>query len=188
MRSELTHKFRSKDTGSKLKLVRIIGRLVGGPARQTCLLHERLSSTFHTVLIVGTPSPGENDMAYLLSGEWNVQRVPEMGREISFASDIVAFWRIFRLLRAERPDIVHTHTAKAGALGRLAAWVAGVPVIVHTYHGHVFEGYFSRRKTWVYRQVERVLGCLSTQVIAISESQRRELSCKYGIVSKDKVT
>src|SRR5207245_2492062 len=88
----------------------------------------------------------------------------------------------------ERPDIVHTHTAKAGALGRLAAWVAGVPAIVHTYHGNIFHGYFGPLTGRIYLAIEQVLGRLSTKVIAISESQQEEICSKYRVVPRGKVS
>jgi len=170
------------------KVVRIIGRLnVGGAARQACLLHSRLAGPFQTRLIAGSLAEGEEDMSYLLASEGGVVRVPQMSRKISPWSDCVAFWKIFRLLRRERPDIVHTHTAKAGALGRLAAWLAGVPFIVHTYHGNVFYGYFGRFKSRIFLGIERLLGRISTQVIAISDSQRQELWAKYRVVPQEKV-
>src|SRR5215472_4384398 len=156
----------------KHKIVRILGRLTGGPARHACLLHERLVPQFDTRLIVGGLSPGEHDMSYLLTSSANIVRVDEMGRRVSLFSDVRALWKLFVLLRREKPEIVHTHTAKAGALGRVAAWLAGVPVIVHTYHGHVFHSYFSPTKTRIYRAVEKTLGSIKTQVVAISKSQR----------------
>ncbi|HEY1937175.1 MAG TPA: glycosyltransferase [Candidatus Angelobacter sp.] len=167
--------------------MRILGRLTGGPARQACLLHERLTPAFETRLVTGSLSAGEHDMSELLSSSSNVLRLKAMSREISW-SDIRAFWDIFKFLRRERPDVVHTHTAKAGALGRLAAWLAGVPVIVHTYHGHVFYGYFGRAKTRAYLTVERALGRVTSRVIAISASQREELSGKYAVVSPQKIS
>ena len=103
----------------KPKVVRIIARLnVGGPARQACILHEKLAPYFDTHLVIGGLADGEQDMSYLLSSRRNVLQLPQMSREVSFWSDVLAFWRILRFLRKERPDIVHTHTAKAGALGR----------------------------------------------------------------------
>ena len=172
----------------KPKLVRIIARLnVGGPARQVCILHEKLAPYFDTYLIVGGLTDGEQDMSYLLASERNVFRLPQMSREISLWADAIAFWRILKFLRKERPDVVHTHTAKAGALGRLAAWLAGVPVIVHTYHGNVFQGYFGPLRNRIYLAVERMLGHLSTQVIAISESQQQEICMKYHAVPRRKI-
>ena len=168
------------------KVVRIIGRLVSGPARNACVLHQELGGKFETRLICGSPCAGEHDMGYLLSSEEHVIRLPEMSREISW-SDVRALWKIWRILRRERPHVVHTHTAKAGALGRVAAWLAGVPVVVHTYHGHVFHGYFSKRKTAVFLALERQLARITTRIIAISESQREELSGRYAVAPRDKV-
>lgn len=169
------------------KVVRIIGRLVSGPARQACLLHQELLSGFQTRLICGCPCPGEHDMGYLLGSEEHVLRLAGMSREISLA-DLKAFWDIYRFLRRERPQLVHTHTAKAGALGRSAAWLARVPVIVHTYHGHVFHGYFSPQKTKLFLALERLLGRITTRVVAISESQKEELSGRYQVVPPEKVS
>jgi glycosyltransferase involved in cell wall biosynthesis len=171
------------------KVVRIIARLnVGGPARQACMLHERLAADFETRLVTGRLDKGEQDMSYLLSSARDVLRLAEMSRKVSLWSDLKAFWKIFRILRQEQPQIVHTHTAKAGALGRVAAWLAGVPVIVHTYHGHVFEGYFSPLKSKLCLAIERMLGRLCTRVIAISESQKQEFVAKYRVVPEDKLS
>jgi len=178
-----------KDKSEKPKVVRIIARLtVGGPARQVCLLHEELVPHFDTRLVIGSLAAGEEDMSYLLSSEENVVRLPQMSREISAWSDAVSLWRMFRLLRKERPAIVHTHTAKAGAVGRIAAWLAGVPIIVHTYHGNIFHGYFSPLKTRAFLTIERLLSRISTQVIAISDSQFREICVQYRAVPKEKVS
>jgi glycosyltransferase involved in cell wall biosynthesis len=171
------------------KLVRIIARLnVGGPARQACLLHDKLVDHFDTHLITGSLAHSEQDMSYLLSSEHHVLRLPQMSREISFWADSLAFWTILKFLRKERPGIVHTHTAKAGALGRLAAWLAGVPVIVHTYHGHVLDGYFGVFKSKAYLSLERMLGRLSTRVIAVSESQLQDLCFTYRVVPRNKIS
>jgi glycosyltransferase involved in cell wall biosynthesis len=169
-----------------LKIVRIVGRLTGGPARQACLLHERLAGAFNTRLVMGSLSPGEHDMSDLLSSQDHVLKLDAMSREVSW-SDARAFWKIFQFLRKECPDVVHTHTAKAGALGRVAAWLAGVPVVVHTYHGHVFHGYFGTAKTRIYLAIERALGRLTSCVIAISPSQREELSGDYEVVPRQKI-
>lgn len=171
------------------KLVRIIARLnVGGAAQQVCMLHERLSSAFETYLITGSLAEGEHDMGYLLSAEKNVLRLPKMSREVSLLSDALTFWKIYRFLRKTRPQIVHTHTAKAGALGRFAAWLARVPVIVHTYHGHVFHGYFNRATTRMFLSIERFLGKISTRIIAISESQWQDLALKYRVAVPEKIS
>lgn len=173
---------------TKPKLVRIIARLnVGGPARQACLLHGELSTDFEPWLVFGSLAEGEHDMSHLLGSETRVLRLPQLSRKISLWSDAVTFWRIWRFLRQQRPGIVHTHTAKAGAIGRLAAWLAGVPVIVHTYHGHVFKDYFSPWKSKLYLYIERALGLVTTQVIAISQSQLHDLGYKYRVVPLEKI-
>jgi glycosyltransferase involved in cell wall biosynthesis len=174
---------------SKPKIIRIIARLnVGGAAQQVCTLHEKLAGYFDTRLIVGSLAEGEEDMGYLVSTAHHVFKVPAMSREVSLWADLAAFWTIFKLLRNERPQIVHTHTGKAGALGRLAAWMARVPVIVHTYHGHVFYGYFGDLKTKLIVKIERLLGKLSSQIVAISESQVQELCWQYRVVPQDKIS
>jgi glycosyltransferase involved in cell wall biosynthesis len=171
----------------KPKLVRITARLtMSGATRQVCILHEQLAPFFETSLIIGSLAHGEGDMSYLLPSEHDVFRLPEMSREVSVWADFLAFWKILRILLSERPDIVHTHTAKAGALGRLAAWMARVPVVIHTYHGHVLHGYFGAMKSRFYLALERVLGRLSTRLITISDSQLEELCEGYHVAAREK--
>jgi glycosyltransferase involved in cell wall biosynthesis len=171
-------------TDRRLRVMRIIARLnVGGPAIHTVLLTARLDpERYRTTLVVGEPGEGEGDMAYLAS-ERGVHPITigELGRAIRPTDDLVAFWKLFRLMRSERPHVVHTHTAKAGTLGRLAAVAARVPVRVHTFHGHVFAGYFSPAKTRVFLIIERALARVTDRIIAISESQRRDLSELYRV-------
>jgi glycosyltransferase involved in cell wall biosynthesis len=168
----------------RLRVMRIIARLnVGGPAIHTVLLTARLDpEKYRTTLVVGEPGEGEGDMSYLAS-ERGVSPVTigELGRAIRPTDDLVAFWKLFRLMRRERPHVVHTHTAKAGTLGRLAAVAARVPVRVHTFHGHVFSGYFSPTKTRAFLAIERALARVTDRIIAISESQRRDLSELYRV-------
>ncbi|TMQ67763.1 MAG: glycosyltransferase family 4 protein, partial [Candidatus Eisenbacteria bacterium] len=142
-------------------VLRIIARLnVGGPAIHTALLTARLDDQgFRSLLVTGTPGQHEGDMSYLARQLGVEPRViPELGRDLSWRDDLVAFGKLVRLMRELRPQIVHTHTAKAGAIGRLAALVAGVPIRVHTFHGHVFRGYFSPLKSQVFLWIERLLG------------------------------
>jgi hypothetical protein len=101
-----------------------------------------------------------------------------MSRPVRLWSDLLAFLRIFRILRREQPDLVHTHAAKAGTLGRLAATLLRVPVRVHTYHGHVFHGYFGTLQTRIWLAIERTLNKITTRTVVISESQE-ELVEKY---------
>ena len=173
---------------SPLKIVRIIGRLnVGGPARQACLLHERLRPEFHTVLISGRPDHGEEDMSYLLSSHDGVHWIDSMSRPVRFISDLRSLIAIYRILRREKPDIVHTHTAKAGTLGRIAAILAGVPVRIHTFHGHVFAGYFGPFKARIYLAIERLLARFTTRIVTVSEGQAEELAQEYKVAPRSKI-
>lgn len=181
-------------TGDKVRdlaqprVVRIIGRLnVGGPARQACYLHDALAGSFETHLIVGRIADGEEDMSYLLSNHRNVHTVTAMSREVRFGADLRAAIQMYRILRRLRPDIVHTHTAKAGTLGRVMAWLARVPIRIHTFHGNVFDGYFGGSKAGFFRWIERCLGRISTRIVAISPSQSEDLTGKYRVADKQKV-
>jgi len=159
------------------RVVRVIARLnVGGPAWHVVLLSAGTERRYPTVLVAGNIPRGELDMSGLAT-ELGVEllRIPELGRTVRPLDDLVALWKLWRMFRATRPEVVHTHTAKAGTLGRLAAWLAGVPIRVHTFHGHVFHGYFGRVKTFLFLTVERILARLTTKVVAISPRQADEL-------------
>jgi glycosyltransferase involved in cell wall biosynthesis len=174
---------------SNPKVVRIIGRLnVGGPARQACFLHQALRDNFDTVLIAGRLDEQEGDMSYLLTSENGVRWIRSMSRPVRLWSDFMAFLHIVRVLRAEQPDLVHTHAAKAGTLGRVAAVLVGVPVRVHTYHGNVFHGYFGALQTRIWIAIERALNKVTTRTVLISESQVDELVDKYNVVSPQKAS
>jgi len=171
------------------KIVRIIARLnVGGPAIHTVLLSSELEKRgYKNILVCGRVSDSEGDMTYLARDN-NVAPViiPDLGREISLIKDIKAFIAIFLLLRREKPDIVHTHTAKAGALGRLAAFCAGVPVKVHTFHGHVFDGYFNPVRVKAFLAIERILALFTDRVIAISPRIKDEIVNTLKVVKASK--
>lgn len=173
----------------QIKVVRIIARLnIGGPAIQAVLLTKGLPSTsFSSILIAGVVGDMEGDM----TGE--AQRngvvpviIPELGREISWRHDLAALWKLIRILRQVKPHLVHTHTAKAGFLGRLAAWVAGVPVKVHTFHGHIFHGYFGPKRTKLFLRLERWMARMTDRLVVVSESQREELALTYKIADRSK--
>ena len=177
-------------TTGRIKVARVIARLnVGGPAIHTILLTAGLDRTrFEPLLVTGVVGPHEGDMLNL-AAEKGVSPVflTELGREIHPWRDLVTFVRLFRLFRRQRPKVVHTHTAKAGMVGRLAARLARVPVVVHTFHGHVFHGYFGPLKTRFFIILERFLARLSDCIITVSEGQRRELVA-YGIAPLEKIT
>lgn len=170
-------------------VVRIIARLnVGGPAIQAITLTQRLSERgYSTTLVRGREESDEGNMDYLAEA-LGVRPVclKWMRRNPSWR-DLLALVSLVRLLWRERPRIVHTHAAKGGTLGRLAALMASVgrcrPVIVHTYHGHSLSGYFSPRTATVYRLIERALARISDRLIAVSEEVCDELVA-MGIAPK----
>ncbi len=171
-----------------LKVVRIIGRLsLGGATHQACLLHGELDGKFQTVLIAGLMEEGESSMSFLLTKRDDIYFVGSMRRSVQPWQELKALVKIMRILHRERPDVVHTHCSKAGALGRLAAALMGVPVRVHSYNGHVFSGHFGPLKSRAYVWVERALNRISTGAIAISESQAHDLTEVYQVVSPEKM-
>ena len=112
--------------------------------------------------------------------------IPEMYRELNPFRDYKSYYKLRKLIREFKPDIVHTHAAKAGAVGRLAAAHEGVPIIIHTFHGHVFHSYFGPAKTRVFLEIERYLAKHSTKIIALSETQKHELSNIYKVAEGSK--
>lgn len=176
-------------TPRPIRVMRIIARLnVGGPALHVTLLAERLAPPeFESTLVCGRIGPGEGDMAYLAE-ERGITPVfvPELGRELHPLRDLVTLFKLWRLMRRLKPDVVHTHTAKAGFVGRWAAWLARVPVRVHTYHGHVFHGYFGAAKTRLFLTLERLTARLTDRLITISPALRDELAGVYRVAPAQK--
>jgi GT2 family glycosyltransferase len=178
----------------KIRILRIIARLnIGGPAIHVALLTNGLDARrFQSTLIAGRVSSQEGDMSYLFDGfDEKPIMIPELQREPNFIKDLRSLYLVYKILRRERPDIVHTHTAKAGAIGRIAVFlhnlIHGKKVrVVHTFHGHVFRGYFGKLKSLFFLRVERLLARIADVIIAISESQKSELSSKYHIAPTSK--
>lgn len=172
------------------KILRILNRFnLGGPTYNAAYLTKYLGSEYETLLVGGPNDPSEKNSQFIVNG-LGVEPliIPEMLREISPVSDYHAFRRIKQLIRDFQPDIVHTHASKAGALGRHAAISMKVPVVVHTFHGHVFDAYFSQWKTSFYKTIERHLARKSNRIIAISENQKFDLTTRYQICHEDKVS
>ncbi len=157
-------------TSAPIRLIRVITRMnIGGPSRHVAILATGCRPEFETTLLIGDPDEREGSLENdaVMRGAI-VVHVPRLRRRLSPLEDLLALWWLYRRFRRERPAIVATHLAKAGTLGRLAAALAGVPVRVHTFHGHVLDGYFGRVNTFVFLTVERWLGRLTTQFVAIS--------------------
>lgn len=173
----------------RLTVFRVITRLnIGGPAIHAILLTRGLQNErFRSVLVSGQEGPAEGNLLDL-ADRCGVQplMVEDLGREVSPASDLRAAWRLYRLMRKERPHIVHTHMAKAGTAGRLAARLARVPIVLHTYHGHVFHSYFGPLKTSLFLNIERLLGRFTDRIIAVGDQQREEL-VQYRVAPAEKI-
>jgi glycosyltransferase involved in cell wall biosynthesis len=166
------------------RILRIINRYnIGGPTYNAAYLSKFLPPEYTTTLVGGSPQPHEAHSGFILDQlEAQYIEIPEMGRSVRLLDDLRAFRKICALIRLHQPDIVHTHAAKAGALGRVAARWCGVPVVVHTYHGHVFEGYFTGLKNRLVKWTERLLGRMTTAIIAISPIQKQQITAQHRIV------
>ena len=164
-----------------LRIVHVIARLnVGGAALHVLqLAAEQRRRGHHVLVVAGTLAPGEESMEYLVEElDVPLRRLPALQRELSPAGDARAVRELIAIIHAERPDVLHTHTAKAGGTGRVAALLtrgARPDVVVHTYHGHVLRGYFGRGKETFYRTLERVLAHATDRLIAVSEEVRDDL-------------
>lgn len=171
------------------RILRIINRLnLGGPTYNAAYLSRYLPGRYETLLAAGMKDDSEESSEYIVE-QMGLKPVyiPDMRRELSPAADYHSYRYIRKLIDDFKPDIVHTHAAKAGTLGRLAAIHANVPVIVHTFHGHVFHSYFGRIKTQFFLTVERYLASKSSAIIAISKTQKIELVNHYKLCNEQKV-
>lgn len=181
-----------------IRILRLIARLnIGGPAIQTLTLTRALSADgYRSLLACGTISPWEGDMAYLAE-DLGIQPhfIEAMGREISPYRDVKALLKLRRIIRRFKPHILHTHTAKAGFLGRFAALSVNRALpeskrirMVHTFHGHTFHSYFSRHKTLLFICVERFLARFTNRIVVISRRQKEDICHNYHITDPKKVT
>ncbi|HEU5491665.1 MAG TPA: glycosyltransferase, partial [Gaiellaceae bacterium] len=176
-----------------IRILRVIARLnMGGPAIHVSNLAAGLESRgYHTTLVAGSLARGEDSMAYVAERLGvSVVDVPEIQREVAPLHDAQSIRRLTAIMRRERPHILHTHTAKAGALARAAALAAGSarpPIVVHTFHGHVLKGYFGPGRTAFFKQVERAFARSTDVLVAVSPEVRDELVA-HGIAPADKFT
>lgn len=179
----------------RIKILRIISRLnIGGPAIHVQVLTKELNhDKFDSMLIIGTVSPNEGDMRYIFDSiDSKIVYVPELGREINFAKDIQALIAIFKILLREKPHIVETHMAKAGFSGRLAVFFYNMIyrqkiICMHTFHGHVFDGYFSKSKSFVFIYLERMIAKYTDIIISLSKTQKHEFAEEYRIAPAKKI-
>jgi len=171
------------------KIIRIINRFnLGGPSYNVAFLTKYLESDYETLLIGGQHEKNEKSSMHILDDlDLKPIIIPEMQRSLNPYKDQIAYRKIQNIIKEFKPDIVHTHAAKAGALGRRAAYKLGVKQIYHTFHGHVFHSYFSDFKTRIFKEIERNLAKKTTKIIAISEIQKKELSKIHGICPEEKI-
>ena len=182
---------------SRIRVIHIITRLDrGGSAQNTFLTamgHDK--SKFSVGLVYGSPKTMSADDATLLNADLqrldragvSVFHVPTLVREINPVLDAWATVALWRLLRRERPEVVHTHTSKAGAVGRLAAWLARVPAVIHTPHGHIFYGYYGTAASALIRLVERLLAKITDRIVTLTDRGAQE-HVHYRIARAKKFT
>lgn len=171
------------------RILRIINRLnLGGPTHNVALLSKYLQPEYETLLLSGMREDDEASSEHILNDLCiQPQYIGNMYRSINPLKDLPAYREIKKIIKDFKPDIVHTHAAKPGALGRLAAYESGVKAIVHTYHGHVFHSYFTPYKTQFYIQLERFLSKITHKVIALSQQQKYELTHQFNICKPNKI-
>ncbi|NQY10157.1 MAG: glycosyltransferase [Flavobacteriales bacterium] len=171
------------------RVLRIINRFnLGGPTFNVTYLSKYMSDEYETMLIGGEKEDSEDSSIFILENlGLKPVLIPEMKRSINPINDLKAYYKIKKIIKDFKPDIVHTHAAKSGALGRLAAYNCNVPVIVHTFHGHVFHSYFSNVVTNLFKILERYLASKSTCIVAISEIQKEEISGIHKICPPEKM-
>jgi glycosyltransferase involved in cell wall biosynthesis len=185
----------------RIKIIRILSRLnIGGPALHTILLTEAMNNErFHSILVKGVEAPLEGNMMYYAKQK-GVKPIiiNEMGRDISLIKDIISLLKIYRIIKLEKPDIVHTHTAKAGFLGRFVVMLYNLNhcfhinsdrskiIVFHTYHGNVLSGYFGKIKSSVFIYIEKFLSRFTTNIICITKLQKQEI-ISFGITKPEHV-
>jgi glycosyltransferase involved in cell wall biosynthesis len=172
------------------RILRIINRFnLGGPTYNAAYLTRYMPGEFETLLVGGSQEATEEGSHHILENLGVKPMIlPELQREVAPWRDRGAYRRIKQVIKDFKPDIVHTHAAKAGAVGRMAAAELGVKAIVHTFHGHVFHSYFGAFRTALYKNIERYLATRSSRIIAISEGQKQELVEEHRICKSDKVS
>lgn len=180
---------RESGTQNKIRVLRIINRFnLGGPTYNVSYLTKYLGPEYETLLIGGEKDESEADSDFIVKNLGiNPRIIRGMKRSINPINDYKAYKEIRKIIREFKPDIVHTHASKSGALGRFAAIKENVPVIVHTFHGHIFHSYFSGITTAIFKRIERYLAKKSSAIIAISEIQKKELCVEHKICPPDKM-
>jgi glycosyltransferase involved in cell wall biosynthesis len=171
------------------RILRIIPSMnISGPALQAVLLSSAMKDMGYEGMLVGGTSDESASMMEV-AAKYGIEPllIPELDYDFPLKA-MPAFWRLYQLIREYKPDIVHTHNPRAGFLGRLAAKLAGVPVIVHTLHEYPFRGYYRRLSTILFIYMERIGAYCSDSIITLSESLRKVLVETYRVTRKSRIT
>ncbi|HEX8277185.1 MAG TPA: glycosyltransferase [Segetibacter sp.] len=172
------------------RLLIILNRFViGGQAVDTIPLAWYLKDDFDILILYGEKEKDEIEPQFLLQQYpgLRLKKIKQLRRSINPFIDVFAFFHVLITIVQFKADVVHTHGAKSGFIGRIAAWLAGVPVIIHTFHGHFFHSYFSKTVSTSIAGIERMIGKITTCVVALSEAQKSELADKYRILPASKI-
>jgi glycosyltransferase involved in cell wall biosynthesis len=173
---------------ARIKVMRLITRMnLGGPALYVCALSKGLEGRGYDIsVIAGVCQQSEGDIPADIPPGLRIGTLPGLSRSISPLRDLGAVWNAYRMMRRERPTIVHTETAKAGMVGRVAAFLAGVPIVIHTFHGNSLSGYFSPRVSAVLCGIERLLGLMTDRICVVSNQQLEEISGTFRVAPRTK--
>jgi glycosyltransferase involved in cell wall biosynthesis len=181
----------SIDNSRPIRIVYIISHLhMGSPAMHTALLAERFCPPgYESTLMCGKQQDAGGDMAYFAEAHGvHPVYIPGMANSLNPLANFIAIWQLYQMLRQIKPDVVHTHMAKAGFVGRVAAWLAGVPVIVHTFHGHVFHSHYNPIMVRFFILLERFAASKSDTIITLTQSLRHELAETFGVARQARLT
>jgi glycosyltransferase involved in cell wall biosynthesis len=175
----------------KPRLLIILNRLaIGGPAMNTLALAHALRNHYEILCIAGKPLTHEHSAEHLLQyyTGFKVELINDFRREVFLTRDFAAYQKIKLIIKNFKPDIVHTHGSKPGILGRWAAHQLKVPIIIHTYHGHVFHGYFSDFVSKLIVLLERKMATYTSKIIAINRQLMHDLTKQYQITGAEKIS
>jgi len=175
--------------GEPLRILSVVTRFgAGGPPLLVLDLSRGLRKFgYQTLIATGSCAQQDADMSYLLTQQDKIEWVPSMSRNIALGADFIALLHLIRLVRKYKPDIIHTHTAKAGVLGRLAGWINGTPLIVHTFHGNILRAYFGSFGSWCIQKTEQLFATMSDTILVLSRQQHREILDDFSIGNDEKV-
>ena len=172
----------------KIKILRILNRLsLGGPTYNVVFLTKFISNKFETLLVVGKKMKNEESSEFILE-KYNCKynAISSMSRKISILNDILSLIEIVKIIIKYKPDIVHTHAAKSGFLGRFACFFFPKIIVFHTFHGHVFHSYFNKFISKIFILLEKILALRTSKIITISKNQKDEICNKFKIADQKK--